>query len=164
MTIKGSLYKQIIVPMGKDNANKFMASASNHIANINRALKNIKLDILANYVQQKSTGVTIITNKVASFSNLQTIENIVENMENINSEDIESPRLLQSKSYLKIIGISFFIKNTNVPIMPDYIEEIIKSNHIFNNLLLASKLQVIKALSKSDMCHIPNSETCPRHV
>jgi len=164
MTIKGSLYKQIIVPMDKDNAKKFIASASNHIANINRALKNIKLDILADYVQQKSTGVTIITNKVASFSNLQTIENIVENMENINSEDIESPRLLQSKFYLKIIGIPFFIKNTNVPIMPDYIEEIIKSNHIFNNLLLASKLQVIKALSKSNMCHIPNSETCPRHV
>ena len=154
MTIKGHLHKQIIISMGKDNANKFMASASNYIANINRAFKNIKLDVLADYVQQKSTSVTIITNKVASPSDLQTIENIVENMENINSEDIKSPKLLQSKSYLKIIGIPFFIENTNVPIMSDYVEEIIKSNHIFNNLLLASKLQVIKALSKSDMAII----------
>ena len=51
---------------------------------------------------------TIITNKVASLSDLQTIENIVKNIENINSEDIESSRLLQYKFYLKIIDISFF--------------------------------------------------------
>ena len=51
MTTKGFLYKQIIVPIGKDNANKFIASASNHITNINRALKNIKSDIFVNYVQ-----------------------------------------------------------------------------------------------------------------
>ena len=139
MTIKGPSQKQIIVPINKDNANKFMASASNHIANINKALKNIKLDVLADYVQQESTGVTIIIYKVASPSNLQTIENVVKNMENINSKDIESPKLLQSKSYLKIIGILFFIENTNVSIISDYVEEVIKSNYIFNNLLLASK-------------------------
>jgi len=139
MTIKGPSQKQIIVPINKDNANKFMASASNHTANINKALKNIKLDVLADYVQQESTGVTIIIHKVASPSNLQTIENVVKNMENINSKDIESPKLLQSKSYLKIIGILFFIENTNVSIISDYVEEVIKSNYIFNNLLLASK-------------------------
>ena len=65
MTTKGPSYKQIVVFMGKDNANKFMAFASNHITNINRALKNIKSDVLADYVQQESTGITIVTNKVA---------------------------------------------------------------------------------------------------
>jgi len=94
MTIKGPLHKQIIVPMDKDNANKFMASASNHITNINRALKNIKLDVLVDYVQQEYTGVTIVIHKVALPSDLQTIENVVKNMENINSKDIESPKLL----------------------------------------------------------------------
>ena len=136
MTTKGPSYKQIIVSMGKDDANKFMAFASNHITNINRALKNIKSDVLADYVQQESTGITIVTNNIALPSDLQTIENIVKN---VNSEDIKSPRLLQSKSYLKIIDISFFIKNTNVSIMSDYVKEIIKSNYIFNNLSLASK-------------------------
>ena len=139
MTTKGPSYKQIVVFMGKDNANKFMAFASNHITNINRALKNIKSDVLADYVQQESTGITIVTNNITLPSDLQTIENIVKNVKNVNSEDIKSPRLLQSKSYLKIIDISFFIKNTNVPIMSDYVKEIIKSNYIFNNLSLASK-------------------------
>ena len=117
-----------------------MASARNHITNINRALKNIKSDILADYVQQESTDVIIVTNKVALSSNLQTIENFVQNMENINSEDIKFPRLPQFKSYLKMIDIPFYIKNTNVLISLDFVELVIKSNHIFNNLLLTSKL------------------------
>ena len=94
--------------MDKDNTNKFIAFASNYISNINRTLKNIKLDVLVDYFWQEFIGVTIITNKVASLSDLQTIENIVKNIENINSEDIESSRLLQYKFYLKTIDISFF--------------------------------------------------------
>ena len=134
------MHKQIIVSIDKDNTNKFMASASNHITNINRALKNIKSDILADYVQQKSTDVIIVTNKVALPSDLQTIEKFVQNMENVNSENIKFPRLPQFKSYFKIIDILFYIKNTNVLISSDFVESVIKSNHIFNNLLLTSKL------------------------
>ena len=60
-------------------------------------------------------------------------------MENINFKDIELPRLSQSKFYLKIIGIPYLIENSNVSILLDYVEMIIKSNHVFNNLLLVSK-------------------------
>jgi len=76
--------------MGKENSNKFMGSASIYITNINRALRNIKLDVLADYVQRESTRVIIVINKVASLSDLQTIENIIKNLENINSDNIES--------------------------------------------------------------------------
>jgi len=78
-------------------------------------------------------------------SDIQVIENFIKNVENINSEDIESPRLPQSKSYLKITGIPYLIENSNISILPDFVETIIKSNYVFNNLSLASKLQVIKA-------------------
>jgi len=54
-------------------------------------------------------------------------------------------------SRLSIIGISYFMKNTNVPITSDFVESVIKANHIFNNLSLVSKPCVIKALSKSNM-------------
>jgi len=49
MTIKGSSWKKIIVLMGKNNINKFMALSNSYITNINRALKNIKLDIMTDY-------------------------------------------------------------------------------------------------------------------
>jgi len=91
MTTRDLSWKQIIIPMGKENSDKFMSFASVYVANINRALKNIKLDILADYVQRKSTGIIIVTNKVASPFNLQTIENVIKNMKNINSDNIETP-------------------------------------------------------------------------
>ena len=148
MITKGLLRKQIIVPMNNENKIKFMASSSNHVINLKRALKNIKLDIMADYVHREQNSITIVTNKIVSSLDLQVIENYVEN---INSKDIETSCLSQSKSYLKIIGILYFMENTNVSITSDFVEFIIKVNHIFNNLLLTLKLQVIKALPKSDM-------------
>ena len=50
MTTKGLSQKQIIVPMGKDNINKFIALSSVYIANLNRSLKNIKSDVMADYI------------------------------------------------------------------------------------------------------------------
>ena len=126
--------------MDKENTNKFIASASNHIANINRVLKTIKLDVMADYVWQKPIDVTIVTNKVVLPSNIQIIENFIKNVENINSENIKSPKLSQLKSYLKIIDILYLIKNSDISISLDFAEPIIKSNHIFNNILLVSKL------------------------
>ena len=137
--------------MSKENTDKFIISTSNHVANINRALKSIKLDVMVNYIWKELIGITIVTNKVALPSNIQVIENFIKNVENINSEDIELSRLPQSKSYLKIIGIPYLIKNSNVPISSDSVKMIIKSNHLFNNLLLASKPLAIKALPKSNM-------------
>jgi len=132
--------QKIIISMDKENADKFMISASNYIANINKALKSIKSDIIADYIQKELIGITIIINKVGSSSNIQVIENFVKNMENINFEDIELLRLPQSKSYLKIIDFPYFIENSNIPILLNFVETIIKSNYVFNNLLLVSKL------------------------
>jgi len=60
-------------------------------------------------------------------------------------------RLSQSKSYLKITGIPFFIKNTNVSISVNFVEMAIIFNHIFDNLLLTSKIRVIKVSLKFDI-------------
>ena len=137
--------------MGKDNINKFMVSSSNHIVNINRALRNIKLDVMADYIWPEPIGIIIATNKIVLPSDLQVIENFVKNVENINLKNIEASRLPQSKSYLEIIDIPYYLENTNIPITSDFVELVIKANHIFNNLLLISKPWVIKASLKSDM-------------
>jgi len=36
-----------------------MDESSSHVSNINRALRNIKSDVMANFVQQDTVGVTI---------------------------------------------------------------------------------------------------------
>jgi len=133
------------------NANNFMNDSSTHVTNINRALKNIKSQVMADFIRIEKSRLVITTNKVASNLNLQTIEKYMKNSYSIDVNNVESLRLPQSKSFLKIIGIPYISENTNSHIISDKIEDIIKANHIFNNVVLASQLRVIKVLPKSDM-------------
>jgi len=59
--------------------------------------------------------------------------------------------LLQSKSYLKILGSLYLIEGTNMPIDLGMVESIIKSTHIFDNIKITLKPWVVKVSPKSDM-------------
>ena len=93
MTTKGLSRKQVIVLMSNDNKISFMKYSSIYVTNLNRNLKNIKLDIIVNFICQETSGITIITNKVASTSDLQTIENYMKNANHIESVGVEVPCL-----------------------------------------------------------------------
>jgi len=137
--------------MSIDNTNKFIKESSIYIANINRTLKNIKSDVMTDFIRVENKGVVISTNKVASSLDLQSIKKYIKNIHYIEADQIKPLRLPQSKSYLKNIGISYFSKQTNAHITSDNIEKILKNNHIFNDIVLASKLKVIKVSFKSNM-------------
>ena len=152
MTTKGLSRKQVIIPMGGDNVISFMKNSSLHMANLNRTLRNSKSEVLVNYIQPENSGISVITNKVALQSNLSIIDNYVKSSNDINSLQVEEPCLPKSKSYLKIIGIPFFPHaNSQEKLSSNDIETILKQNHIFNNISLASKPRVIKVSPKSDM-------------
>jgi len=104
-----------------------MASSSSYVVNLNKAFKNIKSEVIVNYVCSEPIAITIVTNKIVLSLDLQVIENYVKNVENINSEDIKTLRLLQSKSYLKIIDIPYFIENTNILIISNFVGSINQS-------------------------------------
>jgi len=80
---------------------------------------------------------------------LSTIEKFLKNIDNVNLDSIEGPCFPKSKSYIKIIGLPYKIKQG--VITPDYIEGILKETHLFKDVMLASKLCVIKVSLKSDM-------------
>ena len=152
MTTKGPSHKQVIFPMSSDNRDRFMKNSAIHVANLNRNLNNAKSKVSVDVIHPDPAGITIVTNKVSQASNLTIIEKYVKNSENIDSSQVDMPCLPQSKSYLKIIGISYFPNG----ILQDRlnasdIETIIKQNYIFNNVTLASKPRVIKVSPKSDM-------------
>ena len=137
--------------MNLENTINFIKDTSTHVTNINRALKNIKSDIIADFIQLDNKRVVITTNKVSGTLNLQTIKRYVKNINSIKSNQVEALRLPQLKSYLKIISIPYILKDANLPITADMVEKIIKYNQIFNNIVLVSRLKVIKILLKSDM-------------
>lgn len=149
--MKEPLRKQIIVPMSNDNKLKFIEESSVYVTNINRALKNIKSEVMADFVHSDQAGITIVTNKVTSSLDLQTIKKYVKNANHIKVDKVKVPYLSQLKLYLKIIDISYLVENTNTFILADIVEEIIKSNYIFNNIVIASRLHIIKISPKSDI-------------
>ena len=73
---------------------------------------------------------------------------------NINVSNIMRPRLPQLKSYLKILEVPYFLKNTNLYIISDIVEIVIKNSHIFNDIFLASQPHIIKTSSKLDIAMI----------
>lgn len=128
-----------------------MEESSSYIYNLNSALKNIKLEVMVDFIWSDSAGITIVTNKVASVLNLQSIENYIKSANHINLQGVEVPHLPQSKSYLKIIDISYLQENMSTPITSNVVKDIIKKNQIFNNIILALKSYIIKISPKSDM-------------
>ena len=50
MTTKGPLRKQVIVSIAKSNTELIVNLAHQHIANINKCLKNIKSDIITDFI------------------------------------------------------------------------------------------------------------------
>jgi len=82
------------------------------------------------------------------------IKQYVKNVNNIEVNNVKAPRLSQLKSYLKILGISYFLKNSNIPILANLVKRIIKSNHIFNNIVIVSRPRVTKISSKLDIAII----------
>ena len=98
--------------------------------------------------------IVITTNNISLNSDLQEIEKYVKNSLSTDVKQISSPRLPQSKSYLKIVGIPYNSEITNSHISSNDVKCILKSNHIFNDIVLASKPRIIKVSPKSDMCII----------
>ena len=53
-----------------------------------------------------------------------------------------------------IISLPYLMENTNIPIILNVVEKILKSNYIFNNISIASQSRIIKVSPKLDMAII----------
>ena len=151
MMTKSPLQKQIIISMGSKNISKFIKYSGDHITNINHGLKEIKSDTFTDFIYVDYHSLIVTSNKVMFLLDLEVVESYIWNANLVNANDVQSVCLLQSKFYLKILGIPYLIEDTNTPINFSIMEIVIKSTHIFNNVCITSKLQVIKISLKSDI-------------
>jgi len=137
MITKSPLYKQIIISIGSNNVERVMAQSNVHVTNITRSLKGIKLEVVVDFIRFDNKDIIITTNKVVAISDLNIVDEYMKNLNDIDSSDIMSPSLPQSKLYLKILNILYFVKDNNLSLTSDIIERIIETSHIFNNIVLA---------------------------
>ena len=104
--------------MNSVNSNRFMVTFNKHISNINKALKYIKFDVMANFIQVDYRGLVmtfIATNKAMSTLDLNTIKRY-KNVNAIDSNKVISLRFLQSRSYFKVLGILYICEDSNTPL------------------------------------------------
>ena len=140
--------------MSMNNAERIITQTNAHIANINKAFKEVKSDISADYICSNNREIIITTNKVAASLDLNIVEKYMKELNNVDLNNVISPRLLQLKSYLKILGVPYFIEDTNLPITLNINKRVIKSIHIFGNMVLALYSYIIKASLKSDIAMV----------
>lgn len=81
---------------------------------------------------------------------MNVIIKIIKNTTNINSKSIKNFHLPKSKLYLKIVGLSYYVKTTNTLVTPFLAKEVLKNTYIFNDIIIVSKPYIIKAASNSD--------------
>jgi len=77
--------------MNNNNKIKLIEDSCNHVTNINKALKSIKLEVTVNFIHSDQSGVMIVTNKVVFPLDLQTIESYVKSTKYIEAEEVEVP-------------------------------------------------------------------------
>jgi len=149
-TTKGPSRKQAIIPVHNNLAESIMGDASTHVFQINAQLKNVKPSMHSEFIRLCSGGIAIVTNIVSNPSDFSIIEKYFKSVEGINSNDIPSPRLPQSKSYLKITGLPYLRADGN-KITSENVTDFMKHIDLFENISLATKPRIIKASPKSDM-------------
>ena len=95
MMTKSLSRKQIIISMSMTNIERIIAQSNTYIVNINRLLKGVKSGISVDYICSDNKGIIIITNKITT-SNLNIMKKYVKELNNVDVNDVMSPRLSQS--------------------------------------------------------------------
>ena len=107
---------------------------------------------IADFIKLVDNKVIINTNQAASPQDMSIIIKTNKDTINVNLDFIKNLHLPKFKLYLKIDSLSYHVETTNTLVTHFLVKEVLKNIyiHIFNNIILTSKLQIIKAISNSD--------------
>jgi len=76
--------------MSKNNSNAIVFQANIYILNINKLLKDIKSEVLADFIYFNNKRIIITTNKAVATSDLNVMEKYIKELNNINLNNIMS--------------------------------------------------------------------------
>ena len=70
--------------MSNDNISSFMKNLLAHVTNLNKLLRNAKIEVAVDFIRSESIRLVIVTNKATVQSNLQIIDQYVKKSDDIN--------------------------------------------------------------------------------
>jgi len=83
----------------------------------------VKSEVSADFIHFNNKEVIITTNKAVASSNLNVVKRYIKELNNIDLNNVMSLQLPQSKLYLKILEITYFLENTNLSITSNLIKK-----------------------------------------
>ena len=147
---KGLSCYQIIIPICIESITKIMAKLSKHMTNINHLLKNIKLNIVADFIWADSNGIIVTTNSITIQSDLNLIKKYIKDIDIIQANTILIFCLFQSRSYLKILNIPYIDKTTSTLINSGIVETSF-DQHMFSTIYVSYPNYILSRYSLSQI-------------
>lgn len=74
--------------MDSNNIERVMAWSNVHVTNINRSFKDIKSEVVINFIELDNKDIVVITNKVVAISDLNIVKKYMKNLNDVNSSNV----------------------------------------------------------------------------
>ncbi|KAJ3561033.1 hypothetical protein NP233_g10445 [Leucocoprinus birnbaumii] len=150
-TTHGPTRRQVLIPFDSEFVKSKIDNFGSAVEVCNRGLVDSKSNLRVDSIREAYNGISLSTNGVASLTDLSTIKIWLTKAWSLKDSNPAEPRLPQSKSFLKIVGVPYWTWNTSQPITSGQVEEAIANASLFDGVTLAARPRIIRASPHSDM-------------
>ena len=147
MTTHRPTRRQVLIPLDTPTAEVIVANAATAVESCNRGLVEAHSKLRVESVHKAWDGISF----VASAAELEVIKQWLKKVAGLAASTVVEPRLPQSKSFLKILGVPYWGNNSLLPITQAQVKSVITNTPIFEGVVLASHPCIMKASPSSDM-------------
>ena len=151
MTTQEPTRHQVLIPLTPAAAEVVVANIVSAVEFCNKGLVSAYSKLRVESVCKAWNGVSMSTNSVTSAVELEVIKQWLKKTAGLGEITEVEPRLPQSKSFLKVLGIPYWDFKTSLPITPIQVAKALSSSPLFEGITLASMPCIMKASSSSDM-------------
>ena len=151
MTTHGPTRHQVLILLDSPTSEIVVANAASVVESCNRGLVDAHSKLRVESVHKAWDGVSMSTNFVTSVAELEVIKQWLKRGAGLNATTVVEPRLPQSKTFLKILGVLYWGNNASTPITQAQVEAVIANTPVFEGVVLASHPHIMKVSPSLDM-------------
>jgi len=150
MTQRPTRY-QVLIPLTPAAAEMVVANAALAVESYSKGLVSAHSKLRVESVCKAWDSVSMSTNSITSAVELKVIKQWLKKAASLGEVTEVEPRLPQSKSFLKVLGILYWDFKTSLSVTPAQVAEALSSSPLFEGIILASMPCIMKASPSSDM-------------
>jgi len=140
-----------VVPLDSAAAELIVANAASAVQSCNKGLVSARSKLRVESVHKAWDGVSMSTNSIASAAELEVIKQWLKKTAGLGESTEVEPRLPQSKSFLRVLGVPYWDSKTSLPVTSAQVAEALSSSPLFKGVTLVSMPRIMKASPSSDM-------------